>query len=329
MFTYGNWSSHLEVLPEYKQFVYIIHLTKDNVSYSYIGYKKINKGWENYFQQSPTVKSMKEYIVKMSILKFFETEDGGCEYERYLQKKYRVLNNSHWLNKNIGGSSYIYSDIDYESIQLLKCKECIIDGVKFTSVKEASEQLCIKYQTLTTRLNQNLIEYENYRYTDDEREYREKDTNSIKLANQKKVLIDNVYFESIADASIKLNIKYSTLKYRIYSGVYGKQDGIEVIEKGPSKNLRRCIFNGKEYDQIQSIQIDTNKPIEYIKDMLYTNTSLYRFIDKQNTEKVISYFNKQYPSIDILLMNEDIKFQRLKYLLKTSKDNVFYIKENK
>lgn len=103
MFTYGNWSSHLEVLPEYKQFVYIIHLTKDNVSYSYIGYKKINKGWENYFQQSPTVKSMKEYIVKMSILKFFETEEAGGAYETYLLRKYNVLKNPQWLNKNIGG----------------------------------------------------------------------------------------------------------------------------------------------------------------------------------------------------------------------------------
>lgn len=120
------------------------------------------------------------------------------------------------------------------------CKECrklrkderkyinpvIVNGKKYDSAKIASKIVGIEYATLIYRINTNTITFKNYYYfnkpkdvtklitiEDINKKISNKNMGNKGQANKKPFTINNVRFETLGDASIKLNIR----KNRIWS----------------------------------------------------------------------------------------------------------------
>jgi group I intron endonuclease len=85
----------------------------------------------------------------------------------------------------------------------------IVDDVIYNSVAEASIKLNLNNGTLSKRLNSSDSKFDNYKYAENKKE--------IISSNGIKIIIDNVTYNSMTEAGIKLNLDKTTIAKRVKS----------------------------------------------------------------------------------------------------------------
>ncbi len=89
-----------------------------------------------------------------------------------------------------------------------------IDNIFYESIGDASKKLDIPPKTIHNRLNSKNIKYSNYRYKD-------KTIQKIIPKSSKRIMIDNISYNSIEDAVVKTGISRITI-YRELNGMKTK-----------------------------------------------------------------------------------------------------------
>lgn len=140
-----------------------------------------------------------------------------------------------------GNSNYIILDETKEKIrQKNKGRyhgnqnvKCIIDGITYNSIGEASRNLGIPFRNIRHRLNSKNIKYNNYSYIDKQNPVRSKRN----LCHSKSCIINGVEYQSIRDAAKALNVHPSTLSYRLKNKPLSKKDKSCVINNVTYKSI--------------------------------------------------------------------------------------------
>ena len=84
-----------------------------------------------------------------------------------------------------------------------------IDGVIYNSMTEASKKLNLNINTISKRVKSNDEKFDNYNYTENKKE--------IISSNGIKIMIDNITYNSMTEAGIKLNLDKQTISRRVKS----------------------------------------------------------------------------------------------------------------
>lgn len=84
-----------------------------------------------------------------------------------------------------------------------------INGVIYNSMTEASKKLNLNINTISKRVKSNDEKFDNYNYTENKKE--------IISSNGIKIMIDNITYNSMTEAGIKLNLDKQTISRRVKS----------------------------------------------------------------------------------------------------------------
>jgi group I intron endonuclease len=123
-------------------------------------------------------------------------------------------------------------------------KKITIDDINYNSLSEASEKLKIHITTISWRIKSENLKFENYKYTDQE---------NIKLPLSTKISIDNVEYNSIEEASKKLNVTNGYISRRLNS-VDEEDYEWKILDKKRDKRKqtgRKVMINGIIYDSVK------------------------------------------------------------------------------
>ena len=74
---------------------------------------------------------------------------------------------------------------------------------------EASKKLNLNINTISKRVKSNDVKFDNYNYTENK--------NGIITSNGIKIMIDNITYNSMSEAGIKLNLDKQTISRRVKS----------------------------------------------------------------------------------------------------------------
>lgn len=184
---------------------------KNSSRHSFKLYNSIRKyGWENFKKEiveeclSDQLNAREIYYINLydSVNLGLNGREGG---------------NSNWKVTQTTKDKLRYANLGkYNGLQNI---EFYIDGTKYKSIGDASRILLIAPKTIHNRLNSNNIKYANYIYLDDTKIVEKKRSLSGKH-NEKKIMIDNVIYNTITEACRLLSIPRSTLHYRLKKGIY-------------------------------------------------------------------------------------------------------------
>jgi group I intron endonuclease len=183
---------------------------KNSTRHSFKLYNSIRKyGWENF----------KKEIVEVC------DPDELNDREIYYINLYDSINFG--LNGRGGGNNWKMTSDTKNKLRIANLGkyngdqniEFYIDNVKYKSIGDASKALQIPPKTIHNRLNSNNIKYSNYIYIDNIKNVERKKSLSGKH-NEKKIMIDNIIYNTIAEACKILCIPRSTLHYRLKKGIY-------------------------------------------------------------------------------------------------------------
>jgi hypothetical protein len=137
-------------------------------------------------------------------IKHYDSVDNGynCDYGGQIHKEFSKEHKEKLRNAFLG---------KYNGNQNI---EFYIDDILYTSIGDANKKLNIPNKTIHNRLNSTNIEYKNYRY---------KDPSLIPVRRARKYaslpfIINGVMYNSLREASEKLNITPSTLMRKLKSG---------------------------------------------------------------------------------------------------------------
>lgn len=159
------------------------------------------------------------------------------------------------------------------------------------------------------------------------------------------IIIDNIKYESITDASKKLNFERTLIGYRLKSTHFKnylfqdnklneKYKKFEEIDPHLSKKQPISV-KGKEYQSITEASKDLKKPFDYISWRLNSSTYTdWYYIDKEvnliNTGikkmKKVNILGKEYESISQAVIETGINREIMRYRIKTKKyTEYFYV----
>ena len=159
------------------------------------------------------------------------------------------------------------------------------------------------------------------------------------------IIIDNIKYESITDASKKLNFERTLIGYRLKSTHFKnylfqdnklneKYKKFEEIDPYLSKKQPISV-KGKEYQSITEASKDLKKPFDYISWRLNSSTYTdWYYIDKEvnliNTGikkmKKVNILGKEYESISQAVIETGINREIMRYRIKTKKyTEYFYV----
>ena len=101
----------------------------------------------------------------------------------------------------------------------------------------------------------------------------------------KKCYIDGIQYKQVAEASIKLNIKYSSILYRLKSDLdrfksYYYEGSVKTTRAINNQNVininsRKCQINGVEYDSINAAAEKLSIKNSTIRDRIKSNNELF------------------------------------------------------
>jgi len=140
-------------------------------------------------------------------------------------------------------------------------KKITIDNINYNSLSEASKKLNIHITTISWRIKSKNPNFDNYTYTDEE---------SIKKVLSTKILINNIEYNSVEEASKKLNFTNSYISRRLNS--IDKEDKEWIItDKKRDKTKRdgiKILINNIEYNSIKEASEKLKIPEATIKERL-------------------------------------------------------------
>ena len=155
-----------------------------------------------------------------------------------------------WRVKSVNKKFDNYQYTDESSNQKSLSTKISIDDIEYNSVLEACKKLKFGSEYITKRINSDLEEDSQWKILDKPREKRSQ--------IGKKVSIDNVIYNSIKDASLKLNIHEVTLAKILNSKV-----PIPINTKKPVS------INNVTYDSVteasESLKKNINMIVTYLK----------------------------------------------------------------
>lgn len=123
-------------------------------------------------------------------------------------------------------------------------KKITIDNINYNSLSEASEKLKIPVPTISWRIKSKTKKFENYKYTDEE---------NIKLPLSTKILINNIEYNSVEEASKKLNVTNGYISRRLNSADEEDSEW-KVLDKPRDKRKqtgRKVMINDIIYDSVK------------------------------------------------------------------------------
>ena len=123
-------------------------------------------------------------------------------------------------------------------------KKITIDDINYNSLSEASEKLKIPIPTISWRIKSKTKKFENYKYTDEE---------SIKLPLSTKISINNVEYNSVEEASKKLNVTNGYISRRLNS-VDEEDNEWQILDKKRDKRKqtgRKVMINDIVYNSVK------------------------------------------------------------------------------
>jgi group I intron endonuclease len=123
-------------------------------------------------------------------------------------------------------------------------KKITIDNINYNSLSEASKKLKIPIPTISWRIKSKTKKFENYKYTDEE---------NIKVSLSTKISIDNVEYNSVEEASKKLNVTNGYISRRLNS-VDEEDSEWKILDKKRDKRKqtgRKVMINDIVYDSVK------------------------------------------------------------------------------
>lgn len=123
-------------------------------------------------------------------------------------------------------------------------KKITIGDIKYNSLSEASEKLKISISTISWRIKSENPKFENYKYTDKE---------NIKLQLSTKISINNVEYNSVEEASKKLNVTNGYISRRLNSADEEDSEW-KVLDKPRDKRKqtgRKVMINDIIYNSVK------------------------------------------------------------------------------
>ena len=115
-------------------------------------------------------------------------------------------------SKNPNFDNYKYSDDNTEeTYKINKSNEnkIIIDGIIYNTMEEASKKLKLNIDTIFKRVISDDKKFDNYNYTENQKK-------NISL-NGIKIMIDDVLYNSMTEAGVKLSLSRNTISRRVKS----------------------------------------------------------------------------------------------------------------
>lgn len=164
------------------------------------------------------------------------------EASKYYNKTQTTI--SGWLKKGVNPNGEKCYHIKNDTKPIIKNKEkCYImfRNKKFNSIRELSEKENIKYKTVENWLKRGFSSTGEYiRYSDDKKEY--KYIKPDKIHTNKVIKVNGKVYNSILDASKKLNINCYTIRQRLnknlkHKPIKYKKLICEYVNQQPSTNL--------------------------------------------------------------------------------------------
>lgn len=123
-------------------------------------------------------------------------------------------------------------------------KKITIDNINYNSLSEASEKLKIPIPTISWRIKSKTKKFENYKYTDEE---------NIKVSLSTKISINNVEYNSVEEASKKLNVTNGYISRRLNSADEEDSEW-KVLDKPRDKRKqtgRKVMINDIIYNSVK------------------------------------------------------------------------------
>lgn len=166
---------------------------------------------------------------------------------------------------------------------------------------------------------------------------------SIKNETKKiKISIDDIKYDSISDASIKLNIHRKTICYRLESPNFKnytfqdeEMNKKYKYSKGVSKRKEPISIKGKKYESITEASTELNKSIscitwrlnsKYYTDWIYINKKVELKETGEPKMKKVSILGNQYDSISDAVIKSGIDRQIMRYRIRSKNyPDYFYI----
>lgn len=124
-----------------------------------------------------------------------------------LKSKNPKFNNYKYFNDNKEDNEIITEN--KKNIIISNGIKIIIDGIIYNSMTEASKKLNLNINTISKRVKSNDTKFDNYNYTENK--------NGIISSNGIKIMIDNITYNSMTEAGIKLNLDKQTISRRVKS----------------------------------------------------------------------------------------------------------------
>lgn len=191
-----------------------------------------------------------------------------------------------------------------------------IDNVNYDSLAQASEKLKIHITTISWRIKSKTSKFDNYKYTDEE---------SIKLTLSTKISINNVEYNSVDEATKKLNFTNNYITRRLNSD--NEEDSEwKILDKKRDKRIKigkKVMINDTIYNSVKEASEKLNIVESLLIKLLKSKTpiavtpkksvSINNIIYESVTE-ASKQLNKNINLIILHLKSDDEKWKTWYYL---------------
>lgn len=191
-----------------------------------------------------------------------------------------------------------------------------IDNINYNSLSEASEKLKIPVPTILWRVKSKTYKFDNYKYTDEE---------NIKLTLSTKISIDNIEYNSVEEASKKLNFTNGYISRRLNSDDEEDSEW-KILDKKRDKRIqvgKKVMINDTIYNSVKEASEKLNIVESLLIKRLKSKTpiavtpkksvSIDNIIYESVTE-ASKQLNKNINSIILHLKSDDEKWKDWYYL---------------
>lgn len=204
-----------------------------------------------------------EYLENLeirSILYNMNYNNSGGYYERTPESNKKISDankkriqdkNSFYGKKHTEEQKQKWSEQKLGKSNVKKSKQVTIDNINYNSITEASKKLNVSGDTITKRIKSTESEFDNYKYTNEE---------LIEIPISTKISINNVEYNSVQEASIKLKFNDHYISNRLKS-TESEDSEWKILDKKRDKRSntgKKVKINNIIYNSIKGASIKLN-----------------------------------------------------------------------